>query len=119
MIKAVSTVYSNSSKVNVVKKTDSVSFSGNPLYLIKNQRIMGRKISNIAHELPVTKKALIAADKNPGPLVLDVLGNPIEDPNMPGTYIHELAKTAVENHGSDFFEALGHGLKAIFENLFG
>lgn len=125
MITAISSINANNSK-----QANQIAFGGNLASLAKEE--VGSKFSRFEKEavdsfkklaekdeLPVTSKAIITADNNPGPPIVDSLGNPIEDPDMPGTFLHELGKQAVTNHGDTIVEAIGHGVKAIFEALFG
>lgn len=99
-----------------------VAFKGNPLGLVKGE--LGVKALKIGEgtadsfskslkkivgkdEMPFNKKALTAADHNDGPPVCTQDGYPIEDPDMPGTYIHELKWPSFDDtieHVTNFFE---------------
>lgn len=133
MITAISNVNASSSK-----QFSQVAFQGNPARLIEAE--LGSKVSRLGEKttdffsklakeekLPSTKKALIAADKNSGPPIADVSGNPIPDPDMPGTCLHYLAKgdPGFVEHADGILEhignAMGHvgdAIGHIFEALF-
>jgi len=130
MITAISSVNANSSK-----QLSQVAFQGNSARLIEAE--LGSKASKLGEKatdffsklakeekLPFTKKPLIAADLNTGPPVIDVTGQAISDPAMPGTVIHELASgdpgfaEAVAEHSGGILEHIGDAFHAILEAIF-
>lgn len=112
-----------------------VSFQGGALNLAKGELSakalkigedaadsFSKSISKIVgkDEMPFTKKALTVADKNHGQIIFDSLGNPIKDPDMPGTYLHELAKgdPGFVEDVADSFETIKEIGKSIFKAIF-
>lgn len=131
MINSVSNFKQNSAKISLMNsiKATPIAFEGNPLSLIKKEGKLADEFlkgaNKIEKRLPISKKALIAADHNSGPPILTSDGMPISDPDMPGTVLHYLAKgdPGYIEHAPDFIEnaivVIKETGKAIFDALFG
>lgn len=121
--------------ISNLTKATKVAFQGGPLNLAKGE--LGGKALKLGEEatdsfnktvekilgkdeMPFSKKALTAADHNHGAPLCTPDGMPISDPNMPGTFLHELAEgdPGFVEDIADSFEVVKEVGKSILKAIF-